>query len=159
MLLLASLFLPALPACASSDDGPPPTPAETIALYDNLPAPTPNVLRGVWSSAQTAAAGTTDTRFRFADGKVIGGVRCTSSANLTAPFIVGQIGTMTTSDLDQMQGQLVIPAALGFTAERNGVTCTGVFSAATWSFVITDKSMVISAQGIKGGATFTKVGD
>lgn len=155
-LLFASLILA---SCSSSDDGPPPTPAESVALFGDLPAPTPNVLRGVWSSAQTVSAGTSDTRFRFADGKVIGGVRCTSSANLTDPFIVGQTGAMTTSDLDQMQGQLVIPTALGFSAEKSGVTCTGVFSAATWSFVITDKSMVISAQGIKGGATFTKVGD
>ena len=84
-LLLASILLAA--CSSSSDDGPAPTPAESVALFGDLPPATPNVLRGVWSQTAIAAAGTTDSRFRFEDGKVVAGVRCTSSANLTPPFI------------------------------------------------------------------------
>lgn len=113
----------------------------------------------MWSREAVGSAGSADTRFRFTDGKVIAGTRCTSSANLTAPFVVGQIGDITSTELDQPQGQLVVPSAIGYQSTVNGVTCTGVFSAATWTFVVTDLQMVISAQGIKNEITFKKVGD
>ena len=145
----------------ASEDTAPVTPAASIALFDPLPAPTPDVLRGVWGVKVQTAAGTADSRFRFADGVVTGGVRCTSSANLTPPFVVGQGAALQTTDLSDKEGELTLPAPLAFSEARSGVTCAGKFDAATWAFVITGTSMQLSASGLKGGggSTLTKLGD
>ncbi|MBX3205432.1 MAG: hypothetical protein KF764_10205 [Labilithrix sp.] len=147
-----------LTACASETDGdspPPPPAAET--LFDTLPAATPNTLRGVWQTTQTASNGTVELRLRFMDRYVVGAAKCVATGSDTPVIAGGSIGLDTTA-LDAATGKLTI-GSLGFEKQEGNIKCQGGLQANTYDFTIEDNTLTLTVGNAKLNAAFTKVGD
>jgi hypothetical protein len=128
------------------------------ALFGAFPTNTPNTLRGVWGVTLADGDASADLRFRFTDGKVIGGVKCTYKQR-SEPIIVGAEQSIDTADLDNAKGQFVLATTLYFQTDEPNFTCDGSFDAATWNFQVTDKSVDMKPVGLRGEVRLTKFGD
>jgi hypothetical protein len=168
--LLAPIALPltlalALSSCIEGAEGGSggPTgsePAPAVkALFEPLAAPTPDRLAGVWGTTSTNADGQAELRFRFAQNRIVGGVKCTFSSRGNKVMTVGQVGELTFGDVDAKQGELRLGRELEFTESDGDLRCSGKMANASWVFVITGTSMVLSAVELGGTIGLTKVGD
>src|SRR5689334_19986348 len=97
-LLLGALVLP-LAGC--SDDPP------EEKLFDDLPAPSPNKLAGVYQTIVTEAGMTTEIRLQFLDGSIEGALKCTPK-NGHAALTVGGKSDMQTDALDGAKGKIAV---------------------------------------------------
>lgn len=144
---------------SSSADGPPEAPAASRALFESLPAATPDTLRGVWSFKVEGATANAEIRFRFTDGKIIGGVLCTSNAGDPIMTLGAEVAS-TSDDLDKKTGSFTMAATLTMDGkDRNGNTCNGKLDAANWAFVVTGTTVKITSIDPKGSSSLSKVGD
>ena len=132
---------------------------EITALFGTLPAASPDKLRGVWSLKAANSAGTADLRMRFTDDKLVLGVRCEYTVPNLQPVVVGQIGALTSTDLDAKTGQFTLAATVGAASMDSARTCDAHFDAATWKFVVTGAAVEMEPVGKTGHAHFDKVGD
>ena len=156
------LLLGAVSACTVKSDGDAAddaAPAEVQALFTKLGAATPDKLRGVWSVKVTGTNGTADLRFRFTDGKIIGGSRCEYTVDNLKPLEVGSSGALTTSDLDAKAGELVVVQALNFSNKNDARSCSGNIDAGTWKFTIAGTTLTMNLAGSAGSVKLGKVGD
>ncbi|MBX3198586.1 MAG: hypothetical protein KF894_10670 [Labilithrix sp.] len=145
-------------ACASESDGDaPPPPPEPETLFETLPAASPNTLRGVWQTTQTASNGTVELRLRFMDRYVVGAAKCVATGSDTAVIAGGSIGLETTA-LDAATGKLTI-GSLGFEKVEGNVKCQGGLPANTYDFTIVDDTLTFAVGEAKLNAAFTKIGD
>jgi hypothetical protein len=155
----------ALSSCAfegadggSGGTGSEPAPA-VKELFEPLAPPTPDRLAGVWSTTSTNANGQAELRFRFADKRIVGGVKCTFSSRGNKVMTVGQVGQITFGDVDAKQGELRLGRELEFSETSGDLRCEGKMANVSWVFVITGTSMVLSAVELGGTIGLTKVGD
>src|SRR5690606_5782888 len=114
---------------------------------------------GVWGTTSTNAEGKADLRFRFDDGRVVGGVRCTFTARGDKVMTVGQVGAITVGDLDAKQGELRLANELSFSETEGDLRCEGKMANVSWLFSITGTQMVLSAIELGGSVGLTKLGD
>ncbi|MBX3261137.1 MAG: hypothetical protein KF782_15745 [Labilithrix sp.] len=147
-----------LTACTSEgdDDAAPPPPAPET-LFEALPAASPNTLRGVWQTTQTASNGTVELRLRFMDRYVIGAAKCVVTGSDTGVIAGGSIG-LDTAALDAATGTLTI-GSLGFEKQEGNVKCQGGLPANTYDFTIVDNTLTLTVGGAQLNAAFTKIGD
>lgn len=132
---------------------------QTKALFAELPAATPDKLRGVWSLKSQGNAGDAEIRLRFTDGKIVGGVRCTTKAGAELLTVGGEVPA-TTDDLDKKSGSFTMKTTLQMDGKgSDGQTCQGRLDAAEWGFVVTGTNVILSSIEPKGTASFQKVGD
>jgi len=149
-------------ACGGSSDEPVTRP-EYEPLFDPLPAATPDVLRGVWGTTQTSDTGSANLRFRFADGKLTGGARCTFNVSGATALTTGQSTTFDEmTNLDGKTGKFTPTAALSFqtTGSDPGLktSCTGSLPRAQYTYEIQSTTMTLTAPGAQP-QILTKVGD
>ncbi len=160
--LVACLLLGSLAACTMKSDGDASddaAPAEVRALFTGLGAATPDKLRGVWSVKVTGTNGTADLRFRFTDGKIIGGSRCEYTVDNLKPLEVGSSGGLTTSDLDAKTGEFVVVQTLNFSNKSDARVCSGNIDAGTWKFTIAGTALTMTLAGAAGSVKLGKLGD
>ncbi len=148
-------------ACSSTDE---PARPEYESLFDPLPPPTPDVLRGVWGITQTSNEGEANLRFRFTDGKLIAGTRCTYNFDGATPLVTGQTTTLETDALDAKTGSFTPGTALAFqtTGNASGIrtTCSGSLRLATYEFAIQSTTMTLTPKSAPGAPQIlTKIGD
>jgi hypothetical protein len=135
-------------------------PAPAVAsLFEPLAAPTPDRLAGVWSTTTTNSDGKSELRFRFAEGQVVGGVRCTFTSRNDRVITVGQVGRLTLGDVDAKQGQFLLEQELLFSETAGDLNCSGRLANVTWFFTITGTTLTLSAPELAGAVGLTKVGD
>jgi hypothetical protein len=158
-LLFASIVL----GCSSDEAAEPAARPEYEALFDPLPAATQDVLRGVWGVTQTSDTGQANLRFRFGDGKLIGGARCTFNQQGATPLTTGQSTTLDVEGLDAKTGTFVPGAALAFqTAGTNPglkTSCRGSLGLAEYTFEISGATMTLTTKQPPSTQILTKVGD
>lgn len=133
---------------------PPPDP-ET--LFDDLAAPTPEKLRGVWHLTQKADGGTLELRLRFVEKYLVGAVKCTPDGS-DAFVIAGDSIGLQTDDLDAASGKASF-ATLGLEKTDNGIKCGMTLPGDDYDFTIEDGTLSFTTETAKLAATFTKVGD
>ena len=132
---------------------------EVNALFEPLAAPTPDRLGGVWGTTSTNASGRADLRFRFADRKVVGGVRCTFTTRNDRTMTVGQVGTLAVGDPNAKEGELRLGSELAFSDTEGDLKCEGKMQNVSWLFSITGTTLVLSAAELGGSVSLTKLGD
>lgn len=149
--------------CGGSSNSEAPRPDYEL-LFDPQPAATPDVLRGVWGVTQTSKTGTANLRFRFTDGKIIGGARCTFDQAGATPLTTGQTTTLEADSLDAKTGKFTPGTALNFqtTGSDPGLktTCSGALALQTYDFEIQSTTMTLTVKGTPTAAQIlTKIGD
>jgi hypothetical protein len=150
--------------CSSDDATTPGGPRpEYEALFDPLPAATPDVLRGVWGVTQTSDTGSANLRFRFTDGKLVGGARCTFNQQGAAPLTTGQSTTLDVEGLDGKTGTFVPGGALAFQTAGSDpglkTSCRGSLGLAEYTFEISGATMTLTTKQPVSTQILTKVGD
>lgn len=156
------LLLGSVSACTVKSDGDAAgdaAPAEVQALFTGLGAATPDKLRGVWSVKVTGTNGTADLRFRFTDGKIVGGSRCEYTVDNLKPLEVGSSGALTTADLDAKTGEFVVAETLNFSNKSDARICSGNIDSGTWKFTIAGTALTMTLAGAAGSVKLGKVGD
>ena len=145
-------------ACSSKDKGPSDSglPPDPETLFEDLPAATPNTLRGVWQSTRPENNGTTELRLRFMDKYLVGAAMCfTEGADLGV--LAGDTTDLETSSLDTAAGTVKI-GSLGFQKQDGIVSCVGGMPAATYNFAIVDNTLTLTTNNVRL-PTLTKIGD
>lgn len=147
-----------LVGCSSdSSDTPAPQP-ET--LFDNLPAPSPNKLRGVYMSTVEQPSGTVEIRLRFTEGYVVGAGKCTFKAAGVDPIVAG--GSVSVSldnaTLDAATGKLTM-SNLTFQKTVGNATCQAGLQGASYDFKVEEDKLTLTAAGAVGALSFKKIGD
>lgn len=132
---------------------------EVDGLFGTLGKATGDKLAGVWSSTQTSESGEAEVRFRFAEGKLIAGVKCTYPSRGNASLVAGAATTLTTTDLASAAGQFRIGATLTFRKTSGDLDCQGRFDNLSYTFVIQGMSMQLGATEAGSTAALVKVGD
>lgn len=160
----APLFLSVTTSgCSSDEAASPATRPEYEALFDPLPAATPDVLRGVWGVTQTSDTGSANLRFRFTDGKLIGGARCTFNQQGATPLTTGQSTTLDVDGLDAKTGSFVPGSALAFQTAGSDpglkTSCRGSLGLAEYTFEISGATMTLTTKQPPSTQILTKVGD
>lgn len=154
----AACFASLLLTACSSDDGdklPPPPAPET--LFADLPAATPEKLRGVWQNTSKPQGGTVELRLRFMEHYVVGAAKCTADGSDT-PVIAGSSIGLETTALDAASGKATF-ATLGMVKEANQLHCEASVPGAAYDFTIKDGVLSFTTSNAKLNVTFTKVGD
>lgn len=129
------------------------------ALFATLAKATPGKLAGVWSTTSKSASGDAEIRFRFAPGKIIGGVKCTYPSQGNTTLSAGATTTLTTTDLDGNAGQFRIGDTLSFQKTSGQLQCVGRLDNLSYTFQIDGTVMLLGATEAAATASFTKVGD
>ena len=146
------LAMVALSACSSdSDDGS--AAPDFATVFDTLPAPTPNKLRGVWSMGDAS----TTRHLRFMDGYVVGATRCIS-ADKTRSILVGTSAKLETSSLDAATGTFTI-GALHARKQDGDITCALSVAGNTYDFVIAERQLTLSVLNATATNSLATVGD
>lgn len=133
--------------------------SEVDALFGTLPTATSGKLQGVWSQTTSADSGTADVRFRFADGKLVAGVKCTYPAQGNAALMAGATTTLATTDLASASGTFRIGQELAFQKTSGQLDCEGKLANLSYQFQISGTTMQLGAEEASGTASLTKVGD
>lgn len=163
LFVTASAVLFASPACVASTEptggGSSSAPPAVQGLFDNLEPATPDRLRGVWSITTANSNGDADLRMRFEEGNLTVGTRCSAKAAPGDPVLVGSSAAITTTDLDGASGIFELGETINVTETRGGITCSGRFDKATWSFTISGTGLDMDPLGQQGHVHLEKVGD
>jgi hypothetical protein len=132
---------------------------EVDGLFGTLGKATGDKLAGVWSATSTSESGDAEVRFRFAEGKLVAGVKCTYPSRGNATLLAGAATTLTTTDLASGSGQFRIGDTLTFRKTSGELDCQGRFDNLSYTFVIQGTTMQLGATEAGATATLVKVGD
>jgi hypothetical protein len=158
MLLTAGVF--ALVSCSSADDDDDAgsNAPDYKTVFETLPPPTPNKLRGVWLSKTTAENGTTtDLHLKFTDGFLVGGTRCLPK-DKSRSVTTGGSAKLETTALESAMGRFTT-ANLSFSTRDGDLTCGTTLAGNTYDFSITDRKLTLSVTNSGSSSTFEKIGD
>lgn len=127
-------------------------------VFDTLPPPTPNKLRGVWLAKTTAENGTTtDLHLKFTDGFLVGGARCLPK-DKSRSVTIGGSAKLETTALDAATGRFTI-ANLSFSTREGDLTCGTTLAGNTYEFSITERKLTLSITNSGSSSSFEKIGD
>jgi hypothetical protein len=160
LLLLASSTALLL-GCSSDSDSDSPAPPAPESLFDNLPGPSPNKLRGVYQTTVEQASGTVEIRLRFTQGYVVGAGKCTYKTAGVEPITVGGSVTVDALDnatLDAATGKVTIQT-LNFQKTVGNATCQAGLQGASYDFKVEEDKLTLSVPGAINSLSFKKIGD
>lgn len=143
--------------CASDDEEPPPPPPPET-LFDTLPPPSPNKLRGVYMVSVEQSSGTVEIRIRFTDGYVVGAGKCTFKDESIEPILAGGSVRAEISALDAPTGKVTVPN-LQFEKKTDRAVCQAGLQGAAYDFKVEEDKLTLTTPASVGELTFKKIGD
>jgi hypothetical protein len=143
--------------CASDEEEPPPPPSPET-LFDTLPPPSPNKLRGVYMVSVEQSGGTVEIRIRFTDGYVVGAGKCTFKDASIEPIITGGSVRAAISSLDAATGKVTVPD-LQFEKKTDRAICQAGLQGAEYDYKVEEDKLTLTSPKSVGELTFKKIGD